>query len=166
MKIKVSTATGPALDWMVAKAEGFEWKPVQRPTECFRCVHYEERQGRDDPIQYCHHPKMEFNDGSTADCWEQYDKRHPQCPYNTEVQEPVYPAYSTDWAQGGPIIEREWLDVTPWPNESEESKRWDCVQHDCNPPYQQFGPTPLIAAMRCYVASKLGEEVDVPEELT
>ena len=27
------------------------------------------------------------------------------------------------------------------------------------------GPTPLIAAMRCYVASKLGDEVDVPEEL-
>jgi hypothetical protein len=26
-------------------------------------------------------------------------------------------------------------------------------------------PTPLIAAMRCYVASKLGDEVDVPEEL-
>ena len=27
------------------------------------------------------------------------------------------------------------------------------------------GPTPLIAAMRCYVSSKLGDEVDVPEEL-
>mgnify|MGYP003443521145 FL=1 len=27
------------------------------------------------------------------------------------------------------------------------------------------GPTPLVAAMRCYVASKLGDEVDVPEEL-
>jgi len=29
-----------------------------------------------------------------------------------------------------------------------------------------YGPTPLIAAMRCFVASKLGEEVDVPQELT
>lgn len=28
------------------------------------------------------------------------------------------------------------------------------------------GPAPLIAAMRCYVASKLGEEVEIPEELT
>jgi hypothetical protein len=28
------------------------------------------------------------------------------------------------------------------------------------------GPTPLIAAMRCYVASKLGDTVDVPDELT
>ena len=25
---------------------------------------------------------------------------------------------------------------------------------------------PLIAAMRCYVASKLGDEVEVPDELT
>lgn len=28
-----------------------------------------------------------------------------------------------------------------------------------------YGPTPLIAAMRCYVASKVGEEVEVPDEL-
>jgi hypothetical protein len=27
------------------------------------------------------------------------------------------------------------------------------------------GPTPLVAAMRCYVASKMGDEVDVPEDL-
>jgi hypothetical protein len=27
------------------------------------------------------------------------------------------------------------------------------------------GPTPLIAAMRCYVQSRLGDEVDVPKEL-
>jgi hypothetical protein len=29
----------------------------------------------------------------------------------------------------------------------------------------QNGPTPLIAAMRCYVASKFGDEVETPEEL-
>jgi len=28
-----------------------------------------------------------------------------------------------------------------------------------------YGPTPLIAAMRCYVASKMGDEIDVPTEL-
>jgi hypothetical protein len=28
------------------------------------------------------------------------------------------------------------------------------------------GPTPLIAAMRCYVASVLGDEVEVPDSLT
>jgi hypothetical protein len=28
-----------------------------------------------------------------------------------------------------------------------------------------YGPTPLIAAIRCYVVSKLGDEVEVPDEL-
>ena len=27
------------------------------------------------------------------------------------------------------------------------------------------GPTPLIAAMRCFCCSKLGDEVEVPDEL-
>ena len=71
---------------------------------------------------------------------------------------------STDWEQGGPIIEREWLDITPWPNESDEDLRWQCKQHD-SIDCVAFGPTPLIAAMRCYVASQLGDEVEVPNEL-
>ena len=72
---------------------------------------------------------------------------------------------STDWAQGGPIIEREWLDITPWPNESREEMRWHCQQHDSGGDCAQYGPTPLIAAMRCYCCAKLGDEIDIPEEL-
>jgi len=30
-------------------------------------------------------------------------------------------------------------------------------------PEDFYGPTPLIAAMRCYVASKMGDEVKLPE---
>ena len=75
------------------------------------------------------------------------------------------PWYSVNWEQGGAIIEREWLDVTPWPNESDEDMRWQCKQHDTTNGCTQYGPTPLIAAMRCYVASKLGDEVEVPDEL-
>ena len=72
--------------------------------------------------------------------------------------------YSSDWLWGGPIIEREWLYITPRPNESDEDVRWQCKQHDgidC----VAFGPTPLIAAMRCYVAIKFGDNVEIPEEL-
>ena len=74
--------------------------------------------------------------------------------------------YSTDWSRGGPIIERERLQVT-----TERNGTWICsipfaVEIGG---YRKYifthGPTPLIAAMRCYVASKLGDEVDVPEEL-
>jgi hypothetical protein len=64
---------------------------------------------------------------------------------------------STNWAQGGPIIEREGLTIT------HQQNQWAAQTDD---DLFAFGPTPLIAAMRCYVASKLGDEVDIPTELT
>lgn len=68
------------------------------------------------------------------------------------------PPYSTDWAFGGPIIERERIDVL-----YEHDLRWIAVPQKG---IESYGPTPLVAAMRCYVASKLGDTVDIPEELT
>ena len=73
--------------------------------------------------------------------------------------------YSKWWMFGGEIIEREWLHPTPWPNHSDEDLRWSCTQHDATEPICERGPTPLVAAMRCYVVSKFGDEVDIPEEL-
>jgi hypothetical protein len=81
---------------------------------------------------------------------------------------------STNWAQGGPIIEREVLAVR-----AESIPKGDPVWVACLTFPSMFtdeigtalsfclmrGPTPLIAAMRCYVASQLGDEVEVPEEL-
>jgi len=84
---------------------------------------------------------------------------HDDWPNNQEYKP------STDWAQGGPIIEREWIEVVPWPNESNENERWQATQHDLPSRVYCSGPTPLIAAMRCYCASKLGDEVEVPKEL-
>lgn len=76
------------------------------------------------------------------------------------------PEYSTDWARGGPIIERERMDIKCWDFHSmpwKASMWWD--DENTAAEIQAFGPTPLIAAMRCYVASKLGDEVEIPEEL-
>lgn len=70
--------------------------------------------------------------------------------------------YSTDWAQAGPIIERELIDMLHI-RQNDISVAWDATFG--NDEIVQSGPTPLIAAMRCYVASVLGDEVDVPEEL-
>ena len=63
---------------------------------------------------------------------------------------------STDWAQGGPIIERECIDLewTGIPN----ADFFCTIQGK----YEAHGNTPLIAAMRCYVASKLGDEIELP----
>ena len=74
------------------------------------------------------------------------------------------PAYSTDWAQGGPIIGREGIDLIYERNSDEEIVQIWAQIGDATPP-EYFGQTGLQAAMRCYVASKLGNKVEVPDEL-
>lgn len=80
--------------------------------------------------------------------------------YENEDRRHMCEAYSTDWSQGGPIIEREKIG-TLWEarNVWSASTKWD------DPAKVFYGKTKLIAAMRCYVASKLGDEVEIPEEL-
>jgi hypothetical protein len=74
--------------------------------------------------------------------------------------------YSRHWESGGPIIEREKLELRPGLYHSEIWACWGQTQHgDRNTLKGKTGPTPLIAAMRCYVCSKLGETVEVPDEL-
>ncbi len=74
--------------------------------------------------------------------------------------------FSTDWSQGGPIIEREEVELT-FDRASETDTLWRAEMFDVEGVSiaHEYGPTPLIAAMRCYVASKLGDTVDIPEEL-
>ena len=68
---------------------------------------------------------------------------------------------STDWAQGGSIIEREKINIEFDPDVPQWFASYDRgeVIWGCS------GLTPLIAAMRCYVASKLDDEVELPEEI-
>jgi len=66
--------------------------------------------------------------------------------------------YCTDWSQGGPIIEQEMIELVP-----QSGALWDAMYRNQHIPND--GPTPLIAAMRCYVASKLGDEIDVSDDL-
>ena len=71
---------------------------------------------------------------------------------------------TTDWAQGGPIIEYEKIGITPTSRAPSFAWAAHCIP-DEGVEYYAYGPTPLIAAMRCYVSSKLGDEVEIPEEL-
>jgi hypothetical protein len=68
---------------------------------------------------------------------------------------------STDWAQGGRIIERDRINIR---DEVTQFSSWMWDSTRCGD-VSYYGPTPLIASMRCYVASKLGEEIEIPEEL-
>ncbi len=69
---------------------------------------------------------------------------------------------STQWDQAGPIIDLEdihWGFGTKDGNKVViASKFGHCVK-------PLLGPTPLIAAMRCFVQSRLGDKVEIPGEL-
>ena len=105
MKIKVSEASGPALDWMVAKCEGVKVEKI-----------------------------MGLSLWSSAN-WHRY---------------------STDWAQGGPILQNH---IGALEDFADEGWTACCMGHSVD------GNTPLEAVCRAYVASKLGDEVGVPDEL-
>jgi hypothetical protein len=81
--------------------------------------------------------------------FEQYKRQHDE--------------YSTDWAQGGPIIERERISIEDCQDGA--GLYWEATRIEPPAVSEARGPTPLVAAMRAYVASKLGDEVEVPDEL-
>ncbi len=72
-------------------------------------------------------------------------------------------APSTNWAQGGPIIERERISIRP--DTGSSLFRAFVIRPPDGLSNRHIGQTPLLAAMRCYVASKLGDEIELPEEL-
>lgn len=79
------------------------------------------------------------------------------------VPHPYYEDYdfgftpTTDWAQMGPIIEREGICTRGIVG------GYHAWYPQCPP--KSFAPRLLVAAARCYVISKLGDTVEVPEEL-
>lgn len=149
MKIKTSELTGVALDWAVAKCEG-------------------------EAVKFC--------DGR----WWAEDKL---------ARQRIEWLPSTSWEQSGPIIERESITIIRCDDDYKTDKEGYCTNkripvwaaehgggHSSGESYNgygepgeyvyeiseadcKYGPTPLIAAMRCYVASKLGKVVEIPEEL-
>ena len=81
---------------------------------------------------------------------------------------------STDWSQGGPIIEREiykiWQNLNgTWAAQIKYREPYYSPTYDADIGKDAYihrhGETPLIAAMRCYVASKLGDSVNIPDEI-
>jgi hypothetical protein len=69
--------------------------------------------------------------------------------------------WSNDWSMGGEIIEREKI-ATRFDLEEQE---WQATIAAEDEWVYGWGTTPLVAAMRCYVASKLGDNIEIPEGL-
>jgi hypothetical protein len=123
--IKTAEATGPALDWLVAKCEGIE-VAIRRSSV--------------DRHMYL---------------WLPLDMRTNECGEYSP---------STNWAQGGAIIERARIAIQPVDGYLDFS--WVAAGDSAMLevfPYE--GTTALEAAMRCYVAAQLGDKVEIPEEL-
>ncbi len=79
---------------------------------------------------------------------------------------------SADWGQGGSIIAKEKISIISqeppfelWRATNGTRVCEEAYSFEINNEVTEEGPTPLIAAMRCFVASKLGDEVDIPQEL-
>lgn len=74
--------------------------------------------------------------------------------------------YCTDWSQGGPLLSEEGISRT-----TDHSGLWIAywtdgyTEGDAGKLWMQCDKSELVAGLRCYVASKLGEEVEVPNEL-
>lgn len=69
---------------------------------------------------------------------------------------------STNWEQGGPILDEASIDLTHYlPSRVNENMMCRASLGD----RKAYGSTSLIAAMRCLVATNLGDEIDVPEQL-
>jgi hypothetical protein len=95
--------------------------------------------------------------GESLDCYIEDGVVHLKGqPFDTDWR---YWLPSTDWAQGGPIIECNLITIF------RHDEEW-FAHSQLSTPEDFHGDTPLIAAMRCYVASQLGGEVEIPEELT
>ena len=73
--------------------------------------------------------------------------------------------YCGKWEHGGPIIEREIISVShDTAGSTIEWAAWTPAPIRDDAEAFGYGPTPLIAAMRCYVASTLGDEVSLSGE--
>jgi len=71
---------------------------------------------------------------------------------------------STNWAQAGPIIEKEKIGILFYVDHIPDDADEPIWVASCGGE-RALGHTPLIAAMRCYVLLELGKDVEIPEEL-
>jgi hypothetical protein len=99
-------------------------------------------------------------EGAELDCWVAHAEKFEDVSLIGEKCRVVcyphdYDSYSpsTNWALAGPIIERYEIDLEHVRGVGELVWTAVCWGHIAH------GPTPLISAMRCFVASKFGDEV-------
>ncbi|MDW3712900.1 MULTISPECIES: phage protein NinX family protein [unclassified Pseudomonas] len=87
---------------------------------------------------------------------------HPHVLINGQIAGRYLP--STDWSQGGPLIEKCMV-RTQYAADTEKRADAGCLAQVWRPYAMAHGDTLLIAACRAIVAANLGDEVQIPAEL-
>ena len=145
-KIKTDEASGAALDWLVAKCEGADVGIISPGWVV----------------------KASYSVFST---------RRLLCPLEGGGE---FYSPSTIWEQGGPLIARHNISCIRMDDRYGTDENGFCNNQRIpvwaamlgqNPAVEViledefYGATPLEAAMRCYVAAKMGDTIEIPEEL-
>lgn len=73
----------------------------------------------------------------------------------------VIPDYANRWDLIGPMIDRHRISVISDFDEIKDG--WIAESYDAK--VMEFGPTAAVALLRCYVASTLGDHIDIPSQL-
>lgn len=148
--MKTSELTGANLDWAVAKALGLTATTIYGLGSVRAPGWYQIKQGR--AVSYVLRP--------TYNKWVKQCETHPW-QRGQEVWEP-----SVNWKQGGPLIEQEHISIeVDWDRrQTPPELRFACctINQKAKGEWHK-SPAPLVAAMRSYVAEKLGNFFEVPE---
>ncbi|MEB3212420.1 MAG: phage protein NinX family protein [Leptolyngbyaceae bacterium] len=135
-KVKTSELTDGALDWAVCIAKGMKPEDI-----------YIQKWGR---LPASLFRRLRDEDGNLD---------------GTYITGPDL-LFSRKWEAGGPIIDDEDIAVGHGNSKEDPDHKFSASKLRIHPwPIEARGPTKLIAAMRCFVASRLGDEVEIPEEL-
>lgn len=140
VEMQVSGLVGAALDWAVAKAAG---------VPMFEMGHHGNWPGNYEVTKATQVEPAVIRD-LMGKLW--FDASLRSVPWSP----------STDWSQGGPLIEKHQIELE-WDGVDGKSLWWKATHQDIA--QFQMGETPLIATCRAIVSAHLGEVVSVPAEL-
>ncbi len=144
VEVNVGDLKGPALDWAVAHAvKAWEWAHSWFPTMTL------------DPT-FC----------GVSDDGRGLNGCVVLIPRNSMRQDPQEFTPSSDWAQGGRLIEEHGIKIERSPNGYTWYGGWLIPTTGWKSQHQMWqGDTPLEAACRAIVDLKMGNEIKVPKQL-
>jgi len=138
IEVKTAELIGPALDWAVAVALGWQMRRVPKD--------------------------IDGNHGGEVLAPQDLSRDFQYPPRGAIPVGYFLRRWSADWSQGGPLIEKYAVKIEHFPGETIASKANARVAMNSTA-YWQSGPTPLVALCRAIVSANLGDVVSVPAEL-